>query len=657
MSRSSDVAQAKSKARVSVPIDQFVVMLKGPGLEGAVVTFMKQELRADPPHPRQVDLLAGALSFAEASPELRAWREELRTAMRRSLDAYRGGGVDPARLEATLEDGLGAMRVYRQVALKGQEENVLQEELTAEHRLLVERLAIAGVLKRAQEHDAFLDKIDQIGLARWSRPDLAAGVGDSLQASAQAHYQRATELLADKQYNRAFDEARIASGRAPCDEKIGRLYDTARVQFVSSIRKPVSPEYQKEHRIELEQIVREIQGIGFDAGLTPERIEYVRKRIRDGEDLDKDYLPLQLKKAEFLTNRREYMAAREVVTRVERTVPLGGSMAEQWLQLDARLTGELTAFRSTITKQTADLIARAQFREALTAASEGLSADPVNRLLLYRSAISAAVIRDQPRARALVKVYLGTAAVDCSDTPDAEKTLFELYRRPDPTEREPQPGSAPNWVSGELYALGEVFYDPLSGSFQLHVSVASVPEGERVTSTEFKWDGFMASSITTSVNPRKGEPLSRDRTVLAIEPVYDRRHVYMTGIGWRANSAGERSVLPLRYLNCPDFDPVLAARFTDSVSTRGWAGNPFFHPFLWDGIFLFDLEYDELGRIKTAMPVSQGIAHPSSPFSEPLTFTWEGRSKRLIAIKGAKYPQKDGVRQTQPARQRGYHPP
>jgi hypothetical protein len=557
--------------------------------------------------------------------------------MRRSLDAYRGGGVDPARLEATLEDGLGAMRVYRQVALKGQEENVLQEELTAEHRLLVERLAIAGVLKRAQEHDAFLDKIDQIGLARWSRPDLAAGVADSLRSSAQAHYQRATELLADKQYDRAFDEARIANSLAPCDERIGRFYDTARVEFVNFTRKPVSPQYEKEQRIVLEQIVREIQGIGFDAGLTPERIEYVRKRIRDGEDLDKDYLPLQLKKAEFLTNRREYMDARDVVTRVERTVPLGGSMAEQWLQLDARLTGELTAFRRTIEKQTKDLIAREQFKEALNAASEGLKADPLNRLLLYWSAISAGVIRDQPRARTLVEEYLRTAVLDCSDTPDAEKALFELYRWPAPAGRKPEPGSAPNWVSGEPYALGEVFYDPLSGSFQLHVSVSSVPEGDRVTSTEFKWDGFMASSITTSANPRKGEPLLRDRTVLAIEPVYDQRHVYMTGIAWRANSAGERRILPLRYLNCPDFDPVLAAKFTDKVSTRGWAGNPFFHPFLWDQIFLFDLEYDDLGRIKTATPVSQDVSHQSSPLSEPLTFTWEGRSKRLIAIRGAKY--------------------
>ena len=281
-------AQAKSKVKVSVPIDQFVLLLRGPGLERAVVEFLKHELRADEPHPRQADLLAGALSFAETSPELGAWREDLRTTMRRSLEAFRHGGVDPARLEATLDEGLAAMRMYRLVALKGQEESALQDELAVEHRALLQRFAIAGILKRAQLHDAFLEKIGQIGLARWSRPELAAGVEDSRRASAQAHYERAAALLADKQYDRAFDEARIANSRASCDAKISGFYDSARVQFVDRRRILVSPDYAGEHRTVLEQIVRQIQGIGRDAGLTPERIEYVHKRIGDGETTRQD---------------------------------------------------------------------------------------------------------------------------------------------------------------------------------------------------------------------------------------------------------------------------------------------------------------------------------------------------------------------------------
>ena len=119
--------------------------------------------------------------------------------------------------------------------------------------------------------------------------------------------------------------------------------------------------------------------------------------------------------------------------------------------------------------------------------------------------------------------------------------------------------------------------------------------------------------------------------------MYDQKHIYMSGVGVKSNSAGGLRVMPLRYLNSPDFDPVLAAKFTGKVSTRGWAGNPFFHPFLWDDIFLFDLEYDEFGRIKVATPVAGDISRPRSPFSETLKFTWDGSSKRLLAISGAKY--------------------
>jgi hypothetical protein len=111
----------------------------------------------------------------------------------------------------------------------------------------------------------------------------------------------------------------------------------------------------------------------------------------------------------------------------------------------------------------------------------------------------------------------------------------------------------------------------------------------------------------------------------------------MSGIGSRTSAGSQGRVTELRYLNSPDFDPILATRLFRKVVMRGWAGNPFFHPFLWAQVFLFDLEYDDLGRIKRATPVRPDVAWPTSEFSEPLTFTWEGTSKRLLAISGPRY--------------------
>jgi len=131
--------------------------------------------------------------------------------------------------------------------------------------------------------------------------------------------------------------------------------------------------------------------------------------------------------------------------------------------------------------------------------------------------------------------------------------------------------------------------------------------------------------------------VSKEAILFEAEPAYDREHVHMKAIGSGGRSAGDRRSTPLRYLNSPDFDPLLAAEFTGKVVTRGWAGNPFFHPFLWTGIFIFDLTYDELGRIREATPVMPDASQPKSPFSESLKFAWDGSSKRLLGIRGDRY--------------------
>lgn len=622
--------QPKSKTRVSVSADHFVALLRDPRPDGGVVEFAKREANAGKPHPAQQQLIAGAILFARDSEELRDWREELKATMRRGLDLFRAEGVDPARLEATLAEGVSATRIFRMVAPDAKEQS-LEEELVREHRRLTERFTIALTLKNAGMHDAFLEKLDQIGLARWSRPDLIADVEKALQASAQWHHRKAKELFDAKQYGGAFDEARLASNRLPCDDTISEFYYGVRIEFVNRNMIPARPDYEHQQRSILQQIVRELQGIGQEP-LTSERIEYARKRIAEGERLDKGYLPLQLKKAEFLANVGELTASREVVTRIERTVSLGRTEVEDWLHMDASLNGKLQTLRPRTERLATEQIANGQFREAMETAAIGLSAEPANPRFLYLSAVSAAVLRDQQRTRDFVETYLRRRGADCADATKARSTLFDLYRRQVP-DAGPRRVGTPNWISGELYPAGEASYDAISGSFNPRIVSSIAIDDPTATSTHFRWEGFLAASIQTMVGPT----LTARQPTLELEPVYDPKRVYMSGIGTRASSEAQRRIMPLRYLNSPDYDPILSAKFTGKRATRGWAANPFFHPFLWNGIFLFDLEYDELARIKEAIPVPPDASRPTSPFSERLTFTWEGNTRRLLAINGARY--------------------
>lgn len=625
-------AQPKSKERMAVPGSQFVALLIGQQLQGAVVEFARHEAAAPRPHPARQPLIVGALAFTAGSKELAAWRDELKGSMRRSLEQFRAQRGDPVYLEATLAGGVEAMRIYGLVAPEGDKEEALQEELTSEYRRLLDRFAIAGALKSAGMHDAFLEKLDQIGLARWSRSDLMAGVGEAVRTSVQAHVSRARELAAAKQYLRALDEARLANRWPACDEEASGVYYDARVEFVSQNTVLATPEGERERSI-LQQIVRELQGIGPEVELTPERVAHMRKRIAEGERIDKDYLPLQLEKAKFLAKAGELTASREVVTQVERNFQLGRQAAEHWLELDASLNNDLLILRKRIERVVPEQFAAGQFQQALGEVAKALEAEPDNPRFLYLGAVAAAVLRDQARTRQYVERYLRLLVPDCTGTDEARTTLFDLYRRQLPGEREAPTGDrTPNWVSGQAYAPGEVFYDPVSGSFHPRVQVSVGMTGDTVPMTEFRWEGFMASSISTSV----GNKIARS-VKLELEPRYEQQHVYMSGIGTKANSAGQRRVMDLRYLNCPDFDPVLAARFGARTTTRGWAGNPFFHPFIWNDIFLFDLVYDDLGRITQAKPVAPDASRPGSPYSEVLTFTWDGNSTRLLAISGARY--------------------
>lgn len=628
--------QPKAKSRVPVPLSNLVALLRGPSAEQVVVDFARHEIANTEAHPKRMELIAGALGFASASEELRAWREELIVAMRGSLDRFQRQEVDPTRLQATLEEGLAAMRVYRLIAAEGQKQEALQQSLIAEHRTLLQRFTIASILKKAGLHDPYLEKMDQIGLARWSRPDLNDGMEASLNASADAHYKSSVELFAAKQYERAFDEAQLATNRVPCDPKFSENYYHARIEYVNRNMILAALEYENQNRSLLQQIVRELQGVGQEGTLTPERVEQFRKRIAEGEELDRDYLPLQLKKAEFLANLGQLTAARDVVTHVERTVQLGQSEAEEWLRLDASLNTRLATTRQVAEKSVAQDFDEGKFSEALDAAAIGLKAEPANRRLLYFSALASGILRDEQKTKVFIADYLRLHTLACDGDSSATNTLFALYRRPGAS-RKPAPGEGkvPHWISGEFYRDGEVFYDPVSGGFFPHVLMSST-EKSNVT-TEFHWEGFIATSIKTTSHSPISAKVNTESTLFEAEPTYDRESVHMTAIGSKANSAGERRVTTLRYLNSPDFDPVLAARFSKKVVTTGWAGNPFFHPFLWTGIFIFNLSYDELGRIREAVPVTADPSRPRSPFSEKLRFAWDGRSKRLLSITGTSY--------------------
>ncbi|HTS62785.1 MAG TPA: hypothetical protein VMH28_12230 [Candidatus Acidoferrales bacterium] len=75
--------------------------------------------------------------------------------------------------------------------------------------------------------------------------------------------------------------------------------------------------------------------------------------------------------------------------------------------------------------------------------------------------------------------------------------------------------------------------------------------------------------------------------------------------------------------NNPRLDTRLAYQVTGKRVAVGFSGNHYFHPFAWDAIHLFELDYDDEGRVRHAWELDE----PNSP---RLDFAWEG--KRLLSV-------------------------
>ncbi len=77
--------------------------------------------------------------------------------------------------------------------------------------------------------------------------------------------------------------------------------------------------------------------------------------------------------------------------------------------------------------------------------------------------------------------------------------------------------------------------------------------------------------------------------------------------------------------NSPRLDTRLAYMVTGKRVAVGFSGNRYFHPFVWDAIHFFELDYDDQGRVSHAWELDE----PNAP---RLDFTWEGQ--KLMSVVG-----------------------
>ena len=626
----SDSPHAKSGTPVAS--SAFAVLLISPNAVESAVRFIRHLLDSADGDSRRVALIQAALRFCGNSPVMQQWRESLLIDMRDSMQRYAEQSGDPIQLMAQPENAMRARDTYLRISERDVKNQDLLDRVAATNDLLARRLAIAAALWRAQFWDEYLLKLGQLGIGRWSMPDLVRNTREALSRSASAHLELSRQAESKGQLDRAFDEAETAAAHDGCDASVNGQFYRMRISLVERNRIPIAEDYAGPHKTELDQIVRELDQM--DAA----KERWTLDRIRFGETLDPHFLPLQWKKAEFLNSLGKYDEALAVIRKVERETPLDAQAMEECLRLEGKFMANRGDILQKAEEQTRKNFEAQHFQASLESAASGLRADPGNPVLLYYSALAASFVRGYTEAVLLAKTYLENANLLCAAEGEPQNIL-ELYRTlvnraPDPLATQ----GIPHWISGRRYLPGEVFYDPISlGFLQPVARVIGVSKGAPDTVFRREEQSYLVKSISTSFTPNANSTKRSDESILfEAEPKYERKTLSMLEIGPRASSTGERPTYPLTYWNSPTVDPGLILRFTGRQVARGWAGNPFFHPFIWRGFYLFDLTYDELGRVVKATPVVEEAGARIDPFSEPLQFTWQGSSLRLISIRGVR---------------------
>jgi len=635
-----DYVPSGAKSKTTVQADSLAYLLVSANADEAVSALFRHLLHGDDSDPRRLSLIRGALKFNAKAQTVQTWRSDLLGQIRSQVQRFDRQEGDPV----TLPDALHAAVQLKEVYSEGGVDTVnreLLEHVTAASQLFAERQAIADALRTAGLWDDYLVKIRQLGLARWSLPDALAHERDALIASTQLHLDRSMAFTKNGHPDRAFDEAAIAA-RNSCDRLVLDSFNQARIQLVDHDKIGSAIEPNGSQRALLEQIVRSLDP------LDPSKEQVTLDQIQQGEAIDPNYLPLQWKKAEFLDKLGRYTDALAVLQRIERSVRLDRAEAEICLALDGTIRINLLDAIGKSIEGTRKAFEDGQYQDALTAAARGLRADHVNTTLLYYSALSAAFLRQTEEATRFVRTYLQSANMACTSAGEPEKIL-ELNRAiTAQTVRADPANGIPNWVSGVSYRTEEAFYDPISLAFTQPVrSILALQLLGYMQITNFQRENrsFLVSSIVTVQDSARtlfeGVPKNdiaaatraASQTIFEATPKYDRQTLAMLEIGPPSTVAGEPP-LRLTYLNSPNIDPGLVLKFTGKKIARGWAGNPFFHPFIWNGFYAFDLTYDDFGRVVSATPISQVAGSRPDLYSEPLEFTWDNGTNRLRSIHG-----------------------
>jgi hypothetical protein len=532
-----------------------------------------------------------------------------------------------------LEHGLLYADVSDKAYPNDEAQKKARDALREKKAWLDRRIAILKAFDKGQLWDEFIDKYVDFARYENSFEQLRKLRDNALRESTVQHKNDGIKQREAGRYALALSEFKLAQLRSPGDREIEDLIQDVSVEDERSHAALVKQETKLTSALQV-KVTRHLnaaQNYIDDknySGDIGEKWKAAEDEIRQAEALDKDSYRILLTRAFLLRAQNKLLDALKFLDLYLRRVSADKDV-EDGERLRGQITYDLASQKEKRKAATEKAEADGDYVQARENAQAGVELDPSNLYFLLHAGRGNAILRNRPVASNQFAEYLRLSQVSGGD----EKQRADVYGYVTALNTDiPEPEGKPNWYSG-YKSPPDLFYCPISLMPNVHVDAV---KASRKQTTAFHWGGDQLTEVYTQ-NLQNGQHDVR----IHFEYFKDRGMVRRVAEGNEDPFAGkEDQPMPrltpkgpvgpapgdyVVLLDHPTVDPVMVERLTGKRVATIVAGNGYFHPFVWSGVCRFLAEYDDQGRVKSALRLDKSDQEP-----RVLDFRWEGL--RLIEI-------------------------
>jgi tetratricopeptide (TPR) repeat protein len=610
----------------------FVVALFGPAPDESVRDFIGKDW-AFANLDEQLAAMRGFVASFPSSPATKIFRDSLERRITTALTRLEEGGPYNDFLASRRFSELARQAFPGDAALQA-----LDERMADRIKFIADRPKLLRSLAALGDWDTLLGKYQDFERYESSFPEMQALHQEALEESARMHARRARAFEQRSDYDHASREASAALVQDPSNREIRKLLGDEKLlasqgeAMSNASRRKILPKG-------LPADVRFGNAIAYaDRAIGDKDFKKAQDAIQDAEHENPGAPEIILERAKLLAAQGRNSEALPLLDQYDR-LTVDPAEREKGYNVRRQVTYDLDKLKDATRQQIAALLKDGQYTKLDEVLRGALKLDGEDPDFLYQAGVTAAILRDDARAKIILTEFLAHAnaiGVDPKLRDRARRILAVVDQS-----KAQQPKAAARKPEGP-------YYDPQSLAFQIPLDNVS---GNKVHIT-FNWAGGRLDSIRTTFDDDKGAQLYRalvvagaaDSGALAAASNSDPGTFFFE---YHPNGA-LREVLPKKYpasapkpysvhiahddkgrpllidddqhpeVVLPDHpyvNPAVLAIVEGAPVTSTIAGNSFFNPFLWDGIHAFTVQYDARGRAESAQEWNA---------DNLVRFTWDG---------------------------------